>query len=315
MKKMLSITIIALVILSVMGWQHWRYLDARRNNVQDQQPLQYGSDAFHTITLFAVHEGEGVIAAARNFIGLLELNEAAKVIYVGRAAFASGSTPISAKRWSGVVMMMYPSRSVFEAIRQQRSYGAALGRFARTYTWGMRRPQWTNILLPQVLLVTAISDWVQNNPVLPLHPMPEKEMSGRRLDELYFATTSLRALSDVNNEALVVFNLTRAGTPEQQASDKNYTSKMIARMARGGYGPMHVGEAVILEGSADFEQVAIVYYPGTNYFADLLSSRFFQEIIGDKQLGDNLSVPTVPILRQVRKRRDDPDYFSSLVPK
>ena len=36
----------------------------------------------------------------------------------------------------------------------------------------------------------------------------------------------------------------------------------------------------------------MVYYPGVRYFAELVGSRFFQGIIGDKQLGDTLVVPT-----------------------
>ena len=104
----------------------------------------------------------------------------------------------------------------------------------------------------------------------------------------------------MNDEAILVFNLQRAGTPEQQAADASYGGQMMARMARGVHGPMHVGSAVTLEGDPDFDNVALVYYPGANYFADLLTSTFFVGIVGDKQLGKNLSMPTVPILRQIR---------------
>ena len=306
MKMMLIILVIVLlVVLSTIAWQHLRYLDARRNNLQDQQPMLYANDAFHAITFFAVKSGESVIDAARTFVDFLEQSGVAKVIYVGQAAFSSGTTsvgaaPVGAATWSGVVMMQYPSRSDFEALRQQESYGEELGRFARTYTHGMRRPQWTNILLHQGLLIMAIRDWLSGHRLAPLEPMPdEMPGNGRGVSQV---ATRLRAMSEINDEALVVVNLQRPGTPEQQANDRKYTSKMIARMARGGHGPMHVGEAVTLEGDADFDRVAIVYYPGATYFANLISSGFFQGIIGDKQLGANLAVPTVPILRQVRQR-------------
>ncbi len=71
---------------------------------------------------------------------------------------------------------------------------------------------------------------------------------------------------------------------------------MLTRMGRTVNGPMHIGSAVTIEGEAVFDSVAIVYYPGVSYFAELLASRFFQGIIGDKQLGDTQAVATVPIL-------------------
>jgi hypothetical protein len=71
---------------------------------------------------------------------------------------------------------------------------------------------------------------------------------------------------------------------------------MMGLMAEMGIGPTHVGAAVTLEGEADFDNVAIVYYPGVEFFAELLQSEFFTGIVGGKQLGDTLSSPTVPLL-------------------
>jgi hypothetical protein len=71
---------------------------------------------------------------------------------------------------------------------------------------------------------------------------------------------------------------------------------MMGLMAKGGHGPMHIGRAVTLEGDAEFDQIVIVYYPGVEYFADLIQSEFFTSIVGGKQLGDSLSSPSVPLL-------------------
>jgi hypothetical protein len=71
---------------------------------------------------------------------------------------------------------------------------------------------------------------------------------------------------------------------------------MFGLMAEMGNGPMHIGAAVTLEGQADFDNVVIVYYPGVEYFAELIQSEFFTGIVGGKQLGDTLSSPTVPLL-------------------
>jgi hypothetical protein len=59
---------------------------------------------------------------------------------------------------------------------------------------------------------------------------------------------------------------------------------------------MHIGRAVRVEADHDFDAVAIVYYPGVQFFADMLRSEFFQGIIGGKQLGDTQATITVPIL-------------------
>jgi hypothetical protein len=112
-------------------------------------------------------------------------------------------------------------------------------------------------------------------------------------------SATLRSLAAVNSEAVVIFNLSQPGNSVQQAANTGYGIKMLTRMAALAHGPIHVGSAVSLEGDVDFEHLAIVYYPGADYFADLMGSRFFQGIIGDKQLRDTLVVPTVPILSQL----------------
>ncbi len=83
---------------------------------------------------------------------------------------------------------------------------------------------------------------------------------------------------------------------EQSAANSGYGSEMLGLMAEMGNGPMHMGRAVTLEGDADFDNVIIVYYPGVDYFAEMIQSEFFTGIVGGKQLGDTLSSPTVPLL-------------------
>ena len=71
---------------------------------------------------------------------------------------------------------------------------------------------------------------------------------------------------------------------------------MLSMLAEVGAGPMHIGAAVTLEGDAKFDQVAIVYYPGVEFFADMVQSKFFTTAVVGKQLGDTLSSPSVPLL-------------------
>jgi len=59
---------------------------------------------------------------------------------------------------------------------------------------------------------------------------------------------------------------------------------------------MHMGAAVQVEKNYDFDHVMIVYYPGVQFFADMMTSEYYQAIFGDKQLADTQAIITVPIL-------------------
>ncbi|GEM_PF-6103864 len=53
---------------------------------------------------------------------------------------------------------------------------------------------------------------------------------------------------------------------------------------------------VAVAGEVEFESIMLVYYPGVRFFSMLLQSEFFQNIIGDRQLGDYQATVTVPVL-------------------
>ena len=166
-------------------------------------------------------------------------------------------------------------------------------RFPESYSYGFVRSPWTNLLLPQALLARRAKQLLLRES----SSFPFRRKQGIE-DDPRFAEAARRLLaqSELGAHAAVVVNLQKRGTAEQQASDQSYVGRMMAAMAEGGYGPMHMGRAVRIEGEHDFEMVAIVYYPGVQFFADMLRSDFFQGIIGGKQLGDTQATITVPIL-------------------
>ena len=94
----------------------------------------------------------------------------------------------------------------------------------------------------------------------------------------------------------MVLNFSIGGSEEERAANSSYGANMLGMMAEVGCGPMHVGRAVTVEGDAEFESVIIVYYPGVKFFADMVQGKFFSSIVGNKQLGDSLSSPSVPLL-------------------
>ena len=287
------------LLVGVKLWQHVRYLRVRRDIVQDRQPLLYSTDSFHVITFLDVAPGQDVIEAVRKVRPQLEASGTAQLIYAGQAAFTRASTQLGPRSWDAVLLLQYPSRASYEQVAKSAEHREALAAFEQTYSHGMQRHWLLNLGLHQLLLALSFVDVVSGHfQVPPLVAMPESEMSGRQL-ELKARVADLLRLRSVNDEALVVFNLIQPGTRQQRAADASYGRKMMTRMARLAHGPMHMGSAVTIEGDASFETVVVVYYPGASYFAELLSSRFFLGIIGDKQLGDTQAVPTVPILSRL----------------
>ena len=104
---------------------------------------------------------------------------------------------------------------------------------------------------------------------------------------------------DIRDDAIVVVNLIQPGTAEQRAADGAYTREMMRGMAEGGYGPMHMGRAVRVEGEHRFAQFAAVYYPGIDHMHEMIGSAFLNRIGPGKQLGDTLAVATIPVLSKL----------------
>ncbi len=292
------LAIVFILLASAMTWQHLRYLSERRTNVQDLQPILYSSSSFHVATFVEFPEGADLVKAVGELRRQIESAGSGRLVYAGQVAFAMQSKQIEEGAWDAVILMQYPTRQDYEQSANSAGHRGALAALPRAYSHGMIRNPIANLLIPQgllaVRLVSALrGHWTPD----PLTPMPPSESEDPERSALIEARRAdLLRLRPINDDALVVFNLIKNGSAEQQSADRSYGMKMIARMAAGAHGPMHMGSAVTVEGDAVFDTVAIVYYPGVSYFAKLIGSRFFQGIIGDKQLGDTLSVPTVPIL-------------------
>ena len=109
------------------------------------------------------------------------------------------------------------------------------------------------------------------------------------------ALPQIQAAAPYREKAVVVVNLAQNGDAAQRKASAAYGRAMVGLMAALGHGPAHIGQAVALEADAHFDNVILAYYPGVDYFLDLTSSNFFTGIVGGKQLGDTLAMPTVPI--------------------
>jgi hypothetical protein len=303
-----AIILLALIgIIAAVVWQQLRYLHARRDVVHDTQPLMYSGDAFHVVTFLYFDAGatpgttddRALFTAMRDLRAATESGRDARVVYAGKVAVNALASKQLVDRfggevpWSAVVLTQFDSRATADRIMSGDEYRRALARFSRTYACGMLRSPWLNLGFPVVLLGKRVGQIVtrapSHFPFVPAEPNPAIEVRA----------TQLLGARAYGEHAVVVANLLREGTSANAAADRQYTQQMFGLMAEGVHGPMHIGDAVPLEAGDQFDRVALVYYPGVQYFADMMRSRFYRGIVGDKQLGDTQASITVPVLDRI----------------
>jgi len=288
-----SLRVLALVAGGAVLWQHRRYLRVRRAAVQDHQRIFHSPGAFHVLAFLATTPGADVVEEVRALRRATRGSQAAW-IYAGKAVVAAEhSAQIGEKDWSAIVLLQYPSRTAYDLHVRSDEMRAALGGFTEVYLHGFRRRPVANAMIPQVLLAIRAGQIVGGRAShLPFkraesqNVLPQAEALARRLGQE----------TEFGADAVVVVNLLKHGTREQRAAFRRYSAPMFGAMAEGGYGPVHVGRAVRIERDYDFDLVALVYYPGVEFFVDMAQSDFMKDIYAGKQLGDTQAVVTVPIL-------------------
>jgi uncharacterized protein (DUF1330 family) len=291
-------SILLIGALLAVASQHYRYLRTRRDVVADRQELFHSSSAFHTATLLVLSPDQELLRGVGEFVDAIE-RDGATVVYAGKIAVnALQSSQIPQDEWDAFVLVQYPSREAYAASVTNPDYQKVRSSFASTYTLGMRRSPWLNLAIPIVLLGRRTIDIIKRRPArVPFRPAEQLDSTPTGpLARRARVVEGLLANREYGKDAVVVLNFTKNGSAEQREANSGYGSEMMGLMAEMGNGPTHVGAAVTLEGEADFDNIAIVYYPGVEYFAELLQSEFFTGIVGGKQLGDTLSSPTVPLL-------------------
>ncbi|MEM8922339.1 MAG: hypothetical protein AAGD35_02480 [Actinomycetota bacterium] len=286
------------VAVGAMTAQHRRYLALRRNAAQDRQDLLPAKGSFHALFLLRAPEGDDVIELTDAFFRATgDLGEVAW-IYAGKVVGVGRSSNQIDDEWDVAVLMQFSSEAYFRLITDSIVFRRALQPFAQVHVQGFERPRLLNAALPQVLLARRLRSRARREePALPLTPDEHEPTPERtKLAEQLLAERELGA------DAVVVVNLIKHGDDAQREADGRYTDRMLGAMAEGGYGPLHLGPTVGAgttrdnDAATDFDRVALVYYPGVEFFADLLRSSFLSAIIGDKQLADSSASITVPIL-------------------
>ena len=299
MKRSILIGVAALLVLVIVAMvrQNGLYAELRRAAAQDHQHAFYNSNSFHAVTFLKSRQDaptpDQIKDELRAFKAATEKLGNAKWIYAGKVVVnGQASEQLGDIAWTTTLLVQYPSKDAYLTASATPAYQDALATFDAHYTHGAKRPVLQNLLFPQMMLLTRATKGFSKVDGYPFEPADTSNLPNM----FQTVIAKLRAEGELGTDGMVVFNLQKLGTPAQQAADAKYVAPMIALMAQLGYGPMHFATADPLPGNGDFDNVAIVFYPGTTFFADMISSKFYQDIFGDKQLGDNQSTITVPVL-------------------
>lgn len=298
----LFLAVCASALVAAGFWQHLRYLRVRRGRLEDRQPLFYPTATFHTVTFLKVNASlgrDGEFAALRALRDVIEAPGGGRLVYAGLVGVNMAASTQLANEWSAVVLAQYPTQEAFHRQQEGGEFDQVLGGCERSHVHGFRRPALTNLLVPIMLGLTRLRDiMLRRKPVLPFQPLAAEDavppVQAKRKEIL-----KLNDYRDIREDAILIVNLIQPGTAEQRAADRSYTREMMRGMAEGGYGPMHMGAAISVEGEERFKQFAAVYYPGIDHMHAMIGSTFINRIGPGKQLGDTLAVATIPVLAKL----------------
>lgn len=294
--------LLLVVVVVTVSVQQYRYQDTRHSIAMDRQTLFYPSQTFHVTTLLKLSPDQNLFDGVGDFIGAAE-KLGAKPIYAGQAVITARiSVQIRDVQWDAIVLLQYPSRTAWHDLSENPAYVSSIAKFRDTYSLGLERPAVTNLVVPLFFQARRAIEFIKGKPER--DPFQRVQMPDRIPADVQAQLDYVDQLVDTHSgygkDALVVVNFQKMGNAKQTAANSEYGNEMMAVLAEHGGGPMHIGKAVTLEGNADFDQIAIVYYPGIEFFFSLVRSKFFNSIVGGKQLGDDLAVLTVPILPHLR---------------
>ena len=293
--------IVAVAFLG-LGLHLWNHAQLRRDVLFDRQALFHSSDVFHVVTAISLAPGQKLLDGVGRYVRAVEA-QGAEVIYAGKLAF---SAPRKSKQmpdfeWEAFVIAQYPTREAWDAASATNAYAQLKGEFARVWSLGMERQAGKNFGVSAVMLGLRVRHFLSGAP--PTYPFETVEVPEERRAEFERGRQFLEKMATENEafskDALVIINFQKKGDAKQRRADAKYGTRMMSMLAEVGYGPVHMGRPVSLEDDVDFDTVVIVAYPGIRYFIEIVQSRFYTGIFGGKQLNDDLSSPTVPILQHL----------------
>ena len=293
--------LVALAVL-VVGVHLRNHSQLRRGLLFDRQNLFHSSDAFHVVSALKLKPGQELLEGVGRYVRGVE-QQGAEVIYAGKVAFPRPrkSQQMPDLEWEAFVVAQYATRDAWEAAAVSEHYMGLKSEFTRVWSLGMARKATQNLVVSLAMLQKRIRHLISGAPAT--YPFQPVEVPADRRDEVATQRIFLEQVAAENEafseDALVIINFQKFGSASKRRANSKYGDSMMSMLAEVGHGPVHLGRAVTLEDDVDFDQVAIVSYPGIRYFVEMVQSQFYTGIFGGKQLGDDLSSPTVPILQHL----------------
>ncbi len=294
-------SLLALAVL-VVGVYLWNHSQLRQNVLFDRQKLFHSSDAFHVVTAVKLKPGQELIEGVGRYVKGVE-QHGGEVIYAGKVAFPRPrkSRQMPDFEWEAFIVSQYATRDAWETVAASANYMGLKSEFTRIWSIGMQREATQNLVVALYQGQRRIRHFLSGNSAT--YPFEPVEVPAERLPQAAAQRALLEktvAENEVFSEdALVIINFQKFGSASERRANSKYGDAMMSLLAEVGHGPIHLGRAVSLEDDVDFDQVVIVSYPGIRYFVEMAQSKFYTSIFGGKQLGDDLSSPTVPILQHL----------------
>ena len=292
----IATSLLAIVLVAIAA-QQYRYAKLRDDVVADRQAIFHSSSVFHVVTLLKLSAEQELLSAIGSFVDASE-EAGGHAVYAGKVFQSGSSTQVPYEDWDAFVLVQYPSQDAYETVAADPAYQEERGHFARSYAHGMQRSAAFNLLIPIVLLYKRVMDYATFTPNR--YPFERVALQG----DLPAEVRNQRALMlerlaenrEYGRDAVVILNFHKEGDASERESMGNYGDAMFDLMAESGNGPVHLGSGVSIEGDASFDNVVIVYYPGVDYLAELVQSKYFIGIVGGKRLGDAMGMLSVPLL-------------------
>ena len=292
----ITATLLAVALVAIAA-QEYRYFETRRDVVADRQAIFHSSSVFHVATLLTLSADQELLSAVGSFADASE-DAGGHVVYAGKT-FMSGSSPqVADEPWDAFVLVQFESQDAYAMATSDPAYRNARAQFASSYAHGMQRSAALNLFVPVVLLAKRVWNYVTFTPSrYPFEPAEiTVDVPARVRDQKEQLLERLLANREYGRDAVVILNFLKDGDSDERKDMEGYGSAMLDLMAETGNGPVHIGRAVTVEGNASFDNVAIVYYPGVEYLAEMIQSKYFSGIFGGKRLSDSLGLLTVPLL-------------------
>lgn len=273
-----------------------RYFSVLQNTVHDRQNQVHGPNVFHVVSALKLGKDADLIDVMKEYKRVVE-DLGGELVYVGKTAFpGTASKQLSESDWSVFVALQLSDRQHWNELSAEDEYTRMLSAFDASYSIGFQRDSLENLGMPANLLGRRIQQKLTGAPkIFPFQPVESGPMASKQLGASFDKMTADHEI--YSKDAIVIVNFQKFGTDEESEANSGYANKLGKLFAEVGHGVTHIGRAVELEGDAEFDQVVLVYYPGLQYFFDMVRSTFYTGIYSSKQLGDTLSTITVPILQ------------------